>query len=121
MPLLDESMLLLVATIVLIHSEQNLLAPNMSAVAATFGMSDIEKDEKLGGGLAASLFLVGAPAALLVGMAADGWARRTDLLVLVLVLGSLGCGGSAVSTTYAQLFVARALKHHCWRTEMKYQ
>ena len=79
------SVALLVACVVLIHSEQNLLAPNMSAVASSFGMSDADKDQKLGGGLAASLFLVGAPAAVLVGMAADGWARRVDLLVLVLL------------------------------------
>ena len=106
---LDANIIILVACIALINSEQNLLAPNMSAVAASFGMNDTEKDEKLGGGLAAALFLVGAPAALLVGMAADGCARRVDLLVLVLVIGALGCGASAISISYSQLFVARAL------------
>ena len=105
----EQSVALLVACIALIHSEQNLLAPNMSAVASSFGMSAVEKDEKLGGGLAASLFLVGAPAAVLVGMAADGYARRVDLLQVVLLLGAVGCGTSAVASTYSQLFCARAL------------
>ena len=105
----DSSILILIACIVLIHSEQNLLAPNMSAVAASFGFDDAEKDEYLGGGLAVSLFLVGAPAALLIGMAADGWAKRSNLLALVLLLGAIGCGGSALSTTYTQLFLSRAL------------
>ena len=101
-------MLMFICTF-LIHSEQNMLAPNLSAVAVDLGMDAMEKDEKLGGGLAGALFLVGAPAAIGIGMAADGLARRKDLLSLVLVIGAAGCGGTALSTTYSGLFMARAL------------
>ena len=92
-------MLMFICTF-LIHSEQNMLAPNLSAIASDLGMDAMEKDEKLGGGLAGALFLVGAPAAIGIGMAADGLARRKDLLSLVLVIGAAGCGGTALSTTY---------------------
>jgi predicted MFS family arabinose efflux permease len=103
------NMLILICAIALINSEQNLLAPNLSAVAASFNFTAAEKD-LAAGGLALSLFLVGAPAALLIGAAADGAAtRRVDLLVLVLLLGTAGCIGSACAWTYAQLCVARAL------------
>lgn len=103
------NIVLLIVCISLIHSEQNLLAPNLSAVATSFGLNAAEKDEQLGGGLAVALFIIGAPAALLVGMAADGWARRVDLLTLVLLIGTLGCSGSAIAQNYPQMFIARAL------------
>ena len=44
------SIVALIVCVTLIHSEQNLLAPNMSAVAQTFGLDAAEKDEWLGGG-----------------------------------------------------------------------
>lgn len=108
-PAASRSIVLLFGCVVLIHSEQSLLAPNMSAVAKSFGFDDQQKDHYLGGGLAIALFLVGAPAALLVGLAADGWARRVDLLVLVLALGTIGCAGSGISTSYRLLYASRAL------------
>ena len=101
--------LLLVACAALINSDQNLLAPNMSACADEFGFTKQEKDEKLGGTLAAGLFLAGAPAAIAVGAAADGAMRRVDLLALILLIGSFGCLGSALARSFWQLFAARAL------------
>lgn len=99
---------ILLAAVALIHAEQLLLAPNLSAVAASFGMDSTEKDVKLGGGLAAALFLVGAPATLLVGMAADR-SSRVNLLVVILILGAAGCLASGLASGYSQLFFARAV------------
>ena len=101
--------LLLLTCAALINSDQNLLSPNMSACADEFGFTKQEKDEKLGGTLAAGLFLAGAPAAIAVGVAADGAMRRVDLLLLVLLIGSVGCLGSALASSFWQLFAARAL------------
>lgn len=104
------SIVALIVCVSLIHSEQNLLAPNLSAVAETLGLNAAEKDEWLGGGLAVALFMVGGPAAMLVGIGADSASyRRVDLLVLVLLLGTAGCAGSALASTYDQLFLARSL------------
>jgi len=100
---------LLLACAALINSDQNLLAPNMSACARDFGFSAQEKDEKLGGTLAAGLFLAGAPAALAVGAAADGAMRRVDLLAVVLGLGAVGCLATAFARSFWWLFAARAL------------
>tara|TARA_B100000683_G_scaffold113871_1_gene112001 strand:- start:47 stop:271 length:225 start_codon:yes stop_codon:yes gene_type:complete len=69
--LLDQNTLLLLACSFLLQSDQNLLAPHLSAVAHEFGMNDIQRDEKLGGELAMGLFLLGAPAALAIGACAD--------------------------------------------------
>ena len=103
------SFLLLMACAALINSDQNLLAPNLSAAAREFGFNDAVKDEKMGGELAMALFLVGAPAALFVGAAADRVKRRTDLLALVLLIGAVGCAGSAAASSFEQLWYARAL------------
>ena len=47
----------LLLTSALIQSDQNLLAPNLSACAQEFALTPQEKDEKLGGLLAAALSL----------------------------------------------------------------
>ena len=78
---------LLILCTFLINSDQNLLAPNLSACAADFNLTEIEKDEKLGGGLAAGLFVVGAPAALVIGAVADGSSRRVRILSLLIGIG----------------------------------
>ena len=61
------------------HRSQNLMAPNLTAIAQEFGMSDKERDQKLGGEIAFAFFLVGAPAALAIGVATD----RVTRFVLV--------------------------------------
>ena len=40
---------------------QNLMAPNLTAIAHEFGLSDAERDAKLGGEIAFAFFLLGAP------------------------------------------------------------
>ena len=89
--------------------DQDLLAPNMSACAADLGLSALEKDEKLGGAIAAGLFLSGAPASFVVGALADAGASRRRLMTWVLLIGATGSAASALCSTFAQLWVARAL------------
>ena len=101
--------LVICLTVALIFSDQNLLAPNLSQAAKDLQLTDVERDEKLGGGLALGLFVVGGSASMLVGAAADGWIRRVDLLALVLGIGGCGCLGSAFSPSYFLLFVSRAV------------
>jgi MFS family permease len=71
-------------------------------------MNDVERDEKLGGELALGLFLLGAPAALALGAAADA-CHRVRLVALILVVGGAASLGTASSKSYAALFWWRAL------------
>ena len=105
---LSRSSVLLFSCAFLLQSDQNLLAPHLSAVAREFGMSDAERDEKLGGELAMGLFLLGAPAALALGAAADRYSR-SRLLVAILVVGGAASVGTAASRSYGALFWWRAL------------
>jgi len=99
---------LLFACAFLLQSDQNLLAPHLTMVAREFGMDDAERDAKLGGELALGLFLLGAPAALALGAAADAY-NRVRLVALILVVGGVASLGTASSQSYAALFWWRAL------------
>ena len=79
-------MFCLVAT--LLSADQNLLAPNLTAVARDFGFNDDQRDKYLGGFVSAAFFLLGAPAALVVGYLSDAM-NRARLLFWVVILGKL--------------------------------
>lgn len=81
-------MLLLVAAC--LHADQNLAAPNLSAIAEDFGFSPFEKDNKLGGQVQLGFFVVGGATSLAMGPLADRM-NRVNLLLVVVVFGSLPC------------------------------
>jgi len=64
-------MALIGLTLLFLFADQNLLAPNLTECAQDFGMSDEERDKKLGGQIALGFFLLGAPAAIGAGYMAD--------------------------------------------------
>lgn len=72
------------------------------------GLEDSEKDTKLAGPISAVFFMIGAPAAIIVGYLSGLYSRKW-LLFLVVLLGE----GPVIATywvkTYAQFFVLRAL------------
>ena len=77
---------LLTVTSAFLYADQNLLSPNLSAVAEEFGFDDREKDLYLGGYLQLAFFVVGAPASLIIGWLADK-TPRVRLLAVVLRSG----------------------------------
>ncbi len=46
----------------LLYADQNLMAPNLSVIAADFGFDDQQRDRMLGGAIAAAFYLVGEQA-----------------------------------------------------------
>lgn len=90
----------------LVFADQNLLAPNLSAVAKEFGMSGEERDWLLGGVLSALFFAVGAPASIVVGYLADTRHRLTVFL-LVLLFGEIPCVLTYFVTSYRGLLATR--------------
>ena len=99
---------LLTLTSAFLYADQNLLSPNLSAVAAEFGLDDAEKDVYLGGYLQLAFFCVGAPASLLIGWLADK-TPRVRLLAVVVAIGEGPCLATYWVKTYWQLFAARSL------------
>jgi MFS family permease len=97
-------------TTVLLFADQNLLAPNLSAAAEEFGYDNDQRDKKLGGDIALAFFVLGAPASFLVGCAADSdHIPRSFLFGLVVLIGEGACFATYFTTTYAGLYITRAM------------
>jgi MFS family permease len=97
-------------TTILLFSDQNLLAPNLSQAAEEFGFDDNERDKKLGGDIALAFFVLGAPASLLVGCMADSNSiSRSFLFGLIVLIGEGACFLTYFTTDYTGLYVTRAL------------
>lgn len=92
----------------LLFADQNLMAPNLTAIAEDLGLSREERDRYLGGYIAAAFYAVGAPAALVFGYLSDHVNRRNLLFVAVL-LGEGPCVLAYFVTRFWQLFVLRVL------------
>lgn len=99
---------LLCLVICLLSADQNLLAPNLSAIAKHFNFTDIEKDEKLGGEIALGFFIIGGLFAVIIGHLADT-TNRCALLGVIVILGELSCLCTYFISTYRGLFICRIL------------
>lgn len=81
---------LLLCVAMCLHADQNLAAPNLSAIAEEFELSSIDKDAKLGGQVQLGFFFVGGATSLAMGPLADRM-NRINLLFWVVLLGSFPC------------------------------
>lgn len=99
---------ILFACVVLVFADQNLMAPNLSTIAAEFGFNNIERDQKLGGDIALAFFVLGAPASFVIGMLADHY-NRIYLFAITILGGEGACFLTYFITTYRQLYFCRAV------------
>ena len=99
---------LLTLTSMFLYADQNLISPNLSAVAEDFGFDEREKDLKLGGWLQLAFFVVGSPASLIIGWLSDKM-PRTRLFFITVLIGEGPCLATYWVETYWQLFAVRAL------------
>mmetsp|Transcript_17970 Transcript_17970/g.41944 ORF Transcript_17970/g.41944 Transcript_17970/m.41944 type:complete len:536 (+) Transcript_17970:73-1680(+) len=75
---------LLWLTAMFLHADQNLAAPNLSAIASDFEMTPMQKDSRLGGLVQFGFFLIGGGVSIFIGPAADQFDRITVLCGVVL-------------------------------------
>eukprot|EP00747_Dinoflagellata_sp_TGD_P214291 gnl/TRDRNA2_/TRDRNA2_87173_c0_seq1.p1 gnl/TRDRNA2_/TRDRNA2_87173_c0~~gnl/TRDRNA2_/TRDRNA2_87173_c0_seq1.p1 ORF type:complete len:627 (-),score=86.30 gnl/TRDRNA2_/TRDRNA2_87173_c0_seq1:62-1888(-) len=75
---------LILVTAICLHADQNLAAPNLSAIAKDFEMTPLQKDTRLGGMVQFGFFLIGGAVSLVIGPAADQCDRVTLLCGVVL-------------------------------------
>lgn len=95
-------------TVTFLFADQNLLAPNLSAIARDFGFSDAQRDALLGGQIALGFFVIGGTVSVVVGYFADIFPRCL-IFGWVVVLGETACLATYFTRTYEQLFVCRIL------------
>eukprot|EP00949_MAST-11_sp_MAST-11-sp1_P004491 g4491.t1 len=91
-----------------IFADQNVMAPNLSSIAADFNFTDAERDAKLGGDIAVGFYVVGGVSALLIGWLADTVSRRR-LFVAVVIMGQAGNLLTAFVSSWWQLFLLRSI------------
>ena len=92
-----------------LFADQNLLSPSLSLVAEEFGFDDLERDRKLGGDISVAFYMIGVPAAMVVGCLADVVERRSLLFLVTVLIGEGSCCLTYFVRTYGQLFWLRAL------------
>ena len=88
---------------------QNIIAPNLTAVARAYNItSEVEKDSKMGGQLATAFFVFSMPAFLTIGYYTDRWDRRR---LLLLVVASNACATllTSLTTQFLHLFALRTV------------
>ena len=102
------ALVLLGLGVLCLFADQNLMAPNLSAIARDLGLDPVERDVKLGGDISLVFWLLGGTVSLAVGALTDRLPRRR-LFAAVLLIGELPCLLTAFAATYEQLFWLRAL------------
>lgn len=75
----------LVLATAFLYAGVNVMAPNLTAIAADFGFNARERDTRLGGDVNAAFWLLGAPVSLVHGALADSVNRRNLFVATVLV------------------------------------
>ena len=107
------TVMLCVATFCL-FADQNLMAPNLQAIADDFGLKGKQKDQFLGGIMSIAFFFVGAPSSVIVGSLADSpKVHRVTLFAVVLLIGEIPAALTIFVGTgwagYWQLFILRSI------------
>jgi MFS family permease len=92
----------------LLFADQNLMAPNLTQIARDLGLSDLERDVKLGGNISLVFFVLGGAITLVIGYLTDRLSRKR-LFALVVLIGALPCFLTGLARNYDQLFWLRAL------------
>jgi len=100
--------LMLCITVFFLFADQNLLAPNLSAIAKDFGFTDSERDLKLGAYIAVGYFMAGGIVAVLVGYFTD-ITNRCLLFGIIVGFGETADMLTFWATTYRQLLICRTL------------
>ncbi len=95
-------------TTLLLFADQNLMAPNLTAMAEEFGFDEEERDRKLGGDISLAFFLLGAPASMVIGCLTDS-SDRSVVFAWTVFIGEGACLATYWVQTYRQLYFCRAI------------
>jgi MFS family permease len=94
-------------TTILLFADQNLLSPNLTAIATEFWFTNEERDRKLGGDIALAFFILGAPASFLVGLLFADQSDRSLLFAWTVGISEGACFATFWTRTYLPLYTCR--------------
>ena len=99
---------LLTLTTGFLFADQNVMAPNLTAIADDFGFDEIERDKKLGGEISLAFFVIGGTASMAIALLIDKADRRW-LFTGTVILGEVSCALTGLSRNFSEFFWLRAL------------
>lgn len=99
---------LLCISVIFLFADQNLIAPNMTAIANEFDFNEHQKDQYLGANIALGFFVVGGIVSVVAGVLADT-TNRVDLYTATVICGECACLGTYFTHTYTQLLISRVM------------
>lgn len=97
-----------IAAAFFVMTSQNVMAPNLTAVAESFGLDPNARDRILGGWMSTAFFLIGGPMSVIVGYLVDV-SERKSLFLTVMLLGNLTILLNAAASRVWHLVALRAL------------
>ena len=95
-------------TLILLYADHNLLSPNLTQIANKFGMSEQERDAKIGGQFSLAFYLLGVPSSLLFGWISDWTKNRNSLFALVVAMSECSCLSTYFVHSFDTLLITRA-------------
>lgn len=101
-------LILTLLDMLVLFSTQNVLAPNLTAISQSFGFSDTERDEYIGGQLTMVFFLSGLVSGVTFGLV-SAFLPRFPCLVGLTALTGAGCLLAAHLSSYGGLVFVRLL------------
>ena len=104
--------LLLGIAFMAVWSPNNVMAPNLTQMAESFGMTETERDLYLGSYCALAVGVFSLPISALLGFMADFYSRKY-LFVACVLGGSLASAATGYSQTFSSLFLARLVNGGC--------
>ncbi len=97
-----------IAAAFFVMTSQNVMAPNLTAVAESFDLDAGQRDRILGGWMSTAFFLIGGPMSIIVGYLVDV-SNRKNVFLMVMLAGNLTILLNAAATKVWHLLVLRAL------------
>lgn len=92
-----------------LFGDQNLIAPNLKNIAASFGITDQKEiDWYMGGLIPIFFFILGGCVSLSMGYFSQKFSRK-NLLIFSVLMGEIPCLLTGFSTSYFEFFIFRVL------------
>ncbi|MBK8397998.1 MAG: MFS transporter [Leptospiraceae bacterium] len=92
-----------------LFGDQNLIAPNLKNIAASFGITDQKEiDWYMGGLIPIFFFILGGCVSISMGYFSQKFSRK-NLLLFSVLMGEIPCFLTGFSTSYTEFFIYRVL------------
>jgi MFS family permease len=98
-----------VTTLILLYADHNLLSPNLTQISEEFGMTNEQRDVRLGGHISLAFYAVGVPSSFIFGWLSDSIQHRALLFSVAVLIGEIACFLTFFVSNVEMLLVSRSI------------